>query len=513
MNHAQFHEPVPLTGHGGRSLLSLFSAGDRLTFALVGIIAVLYFFGLTQGHVFAEDDFAAYVMHAANLVEGRPYTQIHYLTNPGAPWISPANGYPPAYPLLLAPVYWRWGMNLRLMKAVTVATFAIFLTIFALWVQPLVSARQRIAAVALVGLSPAFWTYRDLISSEFPYLMISFLALLAIRQANSDRKQDGWRPGWAVVIALLMYAAYATRTIGIALPIAFAIAELQVRRRLSRFALLTISILGGCVLLQAALLTSPTGYVSVAHITLGSVARNAWFYTKSLTYAWQNGFSKLVQVVLAFFLTGFAGLAFARRIRRGASVDDCYLLAYLAILFAWGAQIGIRGLLPILPVYLTYTLLGMSDVCARLGNRTKLSLLAVTVACILVTYAGSLRQRSWQDSMANVQDASAQELFSFIRAQTTPTDLLVFSKPRSISLFTGRPTTSLGSDESASGSADFLKRTGARFLIQTAWNPPAYGRLLASAPETLTEVFRNRDFQVFRIGPANMDQSAHAGIR
>jgi hypothetical protein len=402
-------------------------------------------------------------------------------------------------------------MNLRLMKVVTVGTFAIFLTIFALWVRPLVSARQRIAAVVLVGLSPAFWTYRDLISSEFPYLMISFLALLAIRQANSDRKQDEWRPGWAVVISLLMYAAYATRTIGIALPIAFAIAELQVRRRLSRFALLTISILGGCILLQAALLTSPTGYVSVAHITLGSVARNAWFYTKSLTYTWQNGFSKLAQVVLAFFLTGFAGSAFARHIRRGASVDDWYLLAYLAILFAWGAQIGIRGLLPILPLYLTYVLLGISNVCGRLENRTKLSFLLVTAACLLVTYAGSLRLRPWQDSMANVQDASAQELFSFVRAQTTSTDLVVFSKPRSISLFTGRPTTSLGPDESAKDSADFLKRTGAKFLIQTAWNPPAYGRLLASEPGALTEVFRNRDFQVFRTGPAGTDQSARAG--
>jgi len=94
-----------VTCHGGRSLLALPSSADRLAWTLVGIIAVLYFFGLTPGHVFAQDDFAAYVMHAANLVEGRAYTQIHYLTNPEAPWISPSNGYPPAYPLLLAPVY------------------------------------------------------------------------------------------------------------------------------------------------------------------------------------------------------------------------------------------------------------------------------------------------------------------------------------------------------------------------------------------------------------------------
>lgn len=484
-----------------------------VTWVLVAVISACYFVGITPGHIFAQDDFAAYVMHAANLVEQRPYTQIHYLTNPEAPWISPASGYPPAYPLLLASVYWRWGMNLRLMKFVTVSTFAIFLGVFARWVRPLVSPRQRIAAIALVGLSPAFWSYRDLISSEFPYLMISFLVLLAIRRANADRSDEEWRAGWAVLAAILMYGAYATRTIGIALPMAFAIAELQARRRLGRFALLTLSLVAACILIQAALLTSPTGYVSVAHVTMRSAVSNVWFYTKSLTYAWQNGFTKPPQVALAFFLTSLAAWAFARRIRRSASVDDWYLLVYLAILLAWGAQIGIRGLLPVLPIYLTDVLLGMSDLCAQLGNRTKLAFLTVTTACILLTYAGSLRQRPWQDSMPNVQDASAQELFSFVRSHTAPADILVFSKPRSISLFTGRRTTSLGPDESANHSAEFLKESGAKFLIQTSWNPPAYGRLLAAEPEGLTEVFRNRDFQVFQVGPPDAEQTTRAGIR
>jgi hypothetical protein len=501
-----------VAGHGGQSLLSLPSAADRLTWALVGIIVVLYFFGLTPGHVFAQDDFAAYVMHAANLVERRPYTEIHYLINPEAPWISPANGYPPAYPLLLAPVYWRWGINLRLMKAVTVATFAIFLAIFAQWVRPLVSARQRIAAVTLVGLSPAFWSYRDLISSEFPYLMISFLALLAIRRANSDRKQDGWRPGWAVVVALLMYTAYATRTIGIALPIAFTLAELR-RRSLGRFVLLVLCLFGGIVLAQAAAFVSFRGYVSIAHFSARSAIGNVWFYARSLTYAWKNGFSKPAQVVLALLMTGIAGFAFARRVGRQALTDECYLLVYSAILLAWGGQIGIRGLLPIIPIYLTYVVAGMAAVAARVQKWTARIIVAPVAACLLVTYVGSLRQRPWQDSMVNVQDASAQELFSFVRAQTAPTDLLVFSKPRSISLFTGRPTTSLGPEESADNSAEFLKHSGAKFLIQTSWNPPAYARLLASEPSAMTEVFRNRDFRVFQIGPAETDKTARAGIR
>jgi hypothetical protein len=140
-----------------------------LTWAVVAAISSLYFFGLTPGHFFVQDDFAAYVMHAANLVDGRPDTAIEYVPNPQAPWVSPANGYPPVYPLLLAPVYRLRGLDLGAMKAVSVFTFVMFLVVFAAWSNPVLSPHMRTVAVALVGLSPAFWSYRDLIASEFPY--------------------------------------------------------------------------------------------------------------------------------------------------------------------------------------------------------------------------------------------------------------------------------------------------------------------------------------------------------
>lgn len=95
----------PTLGAASRHTCSLVGL---VTWVLVAVISAYYFVGITPGHIFAQDDFAAYVMHAANQVEQRPYTQIHYLTNPEAPWISPASGFPPAYPLLLASVYWRW---------------------------------------------------------------------------------------------------------------------------------------------------------------------------------------------------------------------------------------------------------------------------------------------------------------------------------------------------------------------------------------------------------------------
>ena len=485
---------------------------DWLTWIFVALISTSYFIGLTPGHIIAQDDFAAYVMHAANLVEGRTYAQIRYVANPAAPWIGPANGYPPAYPLLLAPVYWQRGLDLRAMKIVTVFTFAIFLAAYAKWIQPQVPPSTRVVAVLVVGLNPALWTYRDFISSEFPYLMFSFLALLAIQRANTKSK-DFWNPGWAVLVAVLMYAAYATRTIGIALPIALVCAELGRQERRTRFLLLTLALLAAFIAIQAAVITSPAGYVSVMHISAASVLTNFWSYAKSLTFAWHNGYSKSAQIALGIVGTALAAIALVRRNRRGASLEASYLLAYLAILTAWGTQIGIRGLLPILPIYLTYVLLGLSDAAASSSRQAARAFLTGAALCITCSYVSGLWHRFPQASVVNVNDASTQELFSFLRAQTAPSDLLVFSKPRTLSLFTGRTTTSLGPDEAPPDSVQFLQRTGVRFLVQVPWNPPAYQQVIAQQGAAMTEVFRNRDFQVLRLQFEDDGQTQHVASR
>ena len=492
-------------------LRELFTASftDRLTWVLVAVIAASYFYGLTPGHVFVQDDFAGYVMQAENLVEGHRYTDIRYVPNPLAPWVSSANGYPPVYPLLLAVVY-RWrGLDFLAMKAITVATFVVFLVGFAAWVRPLVSARLRVLVVILVGLSPVFWNYRDLVSSEFPYMMMSFLALLAMQRTPAVGDDRKWHVGWALLMAALLYASYGTRTVGIALPMALVLSSLTAGKWRSRSLALVLGLLGSFMILQAMLLTSPRGYAGSVHISARSILASVWFYVKSLTYAWQNGVSKPAQVVLAFVLTVFAAIAFGRQARQKPSVHLWYLLVYLGILAAWGGPMGIRGLMPVLPIYLMYVVLGISDVVRRCKSRAAgYAVIAVLTIAVGFTYVGALRVPSWQTSLTNVRDESAQELFSFLHAQTKPSDLLVFSKPRTIALFTGRRTASLGAEEAPSDSAEFLRRSGARFLIHTTWNPTSYSQLLASHPELVTEVFRNRDFQVFRLQLGDRQQTA-----
>ena len=60
-------------------------------------------------------DYAQYVMHASNLVEGRPFEVTGYIYNPAYPSLAP-RAYPPGYPVLLAPVYAFSGTNIVPMR-------------------------------------------------------------------------------------------------------------------------------------------------------------------------------------------------------------------------------------------------------------------------------------------------------------------------------------------------------------------------------------------------------------
>ena len=144
-------------------------------------------------------------------------------------------------------------------------------------------------------------------------------------------------------------ACYGTRTIGIALSGALIGAELVRHRKPARYQVLVLGVVAGQVILQSLLLTSPKGYMEAAHFSARSLRENVESYGKSLSHAWENGLSKGAQGGLTVMLSGFAALAFWRRIRQG-SIEAFYLVIYLTILLAWGAQVGIRGLLPVLPI-------------------------------------------------------------------------------------------------------------------------------------------------------------------
>lgn len=469
---------------------------------MILVITAIYAATVTPGHAFMPDDFAAYVMHAANLVEGRPYTDIHYIFNPDAISLAPVHGYPPIYPLILAPVYKICGLNLRAMKIITALCFGIFMGAFSLLFEDSVPQWAVSALILVLGLNIAFWEQRDYLMSEFPYLMFSFCALLTAQKVYKTLDSRSWRFSAALVLSLLLYATYGTRTIGVVMLPALVVADVCKFRRPSRFLIVVVVLTVGFILLQNVFIVSPKEYMNAVNLSAGSMWQHMVFYGKTLSYVWRNGTSKVFQIGFALLFTTFAGMAFIIRLWTRRSIVEFYLLGYLAVMIAWISEIGMRGLLPILPLYFAFGLQAFISLTARLDRVRRIALAALLFAFIGMTYLGAFQWSVRQEHLLDVRDPEAQELFAYLKENTKPTDLLVFQKPRTLALFTDRYTTMLAPDEAPAQSRRFFLSTHAQFLIQNDSMGYPIKELIANKSLSALPIFHNTAFQVYLIETA-----------
>jgi hypothetical protein len=468
-------------------------------YAVIVIIGICYLASLSPGHDFGNDDFAGYVMHAENLANARPYASVHYVPNPEAAWVAPVNGYPPVFPAILAPVYRVWGLNLRAFKIVTTLCFVGFLFVFVEFIGSKLTLVASLCLLLIVSFNPVFWMQREYILSEFPFLMFSFGALLVAQNAYAGLASSELKMGSASLLAVLLTCAYGTRTIGIVLVPALVIADVSKFRRPSRFVMTVTALTGTFILLQSVWITWPKGYIHAVQFSGRMLLVNAIYYGKTLSYAWQNGYSKKIQICIALAFTVLAVVRFARSLWKEKSITEFYLLGYLAVLIAWSAEIGLRGLLPILPLYFAYGIRELDEISragARLIRPLAMALLVVVTAA---TYAEEFTLQARETPEPNVRDVTAQELFAFLREHTPPSEVLVFPKPRSLALFTDRDVASLALDESSEDSANFMKSIHATILVTPNWSPPAWQSLLEANSGRATPIFRNSDYRVFRI--------------
>jgi hypothetical protein len=488
-------EPARATTHVA------FASRRLVVAAIIAVVTVWYVVTLKPGHVFVNDDFAAYVMHAKNLVEGHPYSDIRYIPNPDAMWLSPANGYPPVYPMILGPVYRLFGLNLHAFKIATVFCFVGFLGVYIELTSNALGRSGGAAALLLLSFNPVFWDQRDFILSEFPYLLFSFAALLAIDRIYSGHQLDRFEIGRAVLVSALIYCAYGTRTIGIVLVVALIAADLARFRRPSRFLFCVLALTGVFVAVQTLLLTSPKGYVSAFHFSVHTVAANTIYYGKTLSYVWANGFSKEAQIVFAVVFTAAAAWGFAKSLWRERGVKEFYLLFYVVVLLAWNAEIGLRGLLPILPLYFLYGLREGIEFVGSARLPVRVIAFGALIAFAAVSYAGRIRYERSMPAEPNVVDAGAAEMFAFAREHTSTEDVLVFPKARTLALFADRRVAALSPEQNEAQSLAFLRAIHATVVIDPEWSAVRLGDEMKTIGAR--EVFRAGEYHVYRLNLAS----------
>ena len=468
----------------------------------LGLVAIALLYGLTlrEGHAWGGDN-AMYALHARNIAAGLDYADTGYVHNEASGRLP--KSYPPIFPLLLAPWVSVFGIAWTPLKGVTLACFVAALGL-------LVSAERRdssrvesAALLALVGLNPILWDFKDSVLSEFPFLMFLCASLWVAQRARISAETNPRANGWGIALGLCIYLAYGTRSVGILLLPALVAADFFVDGRLGRRTALAALVFAPLAIVQNTLLHSEAGHLvyKLANLQPSLPLENLLVrYPRLFHDFWRSAepvefLGVGLAIVAALILV--AGLVERGR-RRELDLLDWYVLGslgfYLAIRLT-DMTPPQRYWIPLFPLFVVQILRAIRGLerSPSAWGRPRLipGLMGGFVAMALLAYASQISGLERGAIARGITGTDARELYEFIRTRTDPDDTLIFFEPRVLTLYTGRKASELRVGGDRNEWMRYANSIDARYWVRPGGLPESYRN-------SLSMVFSNDTFSVFR---------------
>lgn len=460
------------------------------------------------------DDFAQYISQAANLVQGRSMLDTGYIYNPYVPVVGP-RAYPPGFPLMLAPIYALFGLNIAAFQVFILISHVVSLIIIYLLYRRRVSNLTSLVLLAMMALSPYFIAYKRAVMSDTPFMLLCLSFLLWV-----DMVYERPRLTWSTVggAALLAFASYLVRTVGFVLILALWIQDLFRCRRLTRFTVATTAFTVVLVVLSKLVFGGgEESYLDqFANYNLQLIVSNFdTYWIQSIRAFWAGPSlaigSNLLLPILWLAAIPLIIYGFFRSCARRFSLLEAFFILYILVILVWPSVQELRFLYPILPLLLLYAGIGFEGVFVlidrRLARRAAVGLAAVSILVIGTVYAvrtsDVIAEQGLESSGPYTQ--TAQDMFTFIKAHTELEDVFVFYKPRALALYTDRSASTFPYNQTPQMASAYMKEINARYAIvqkpadlhgETNAGLNQYISVHSSAFE---EVFSNPDFTIYRV--------------
>jgi hypothetical protein len=469
------------------------------------LIGIFFLSTIREGHDWG-DDFSMYIRHAQNLARGESYADTGYIYNPQNPVVGP-RVYPPGFPVVLAPVVGIFGLDLRPMKILVLGFFVGSLMVMVRLFRTVLPPPWLTALVLIVGLNPFFWELKDHVLSDIPFLFFCLLSLYLFTQADAPDASRGRRATLAVLSGVAAYAAYATRSLAFTLIPCFIAHDLFRHRKIGANATLATAVAVALAGVQHVFWVHDASYFDLLSNPLAAARQNVFAYLQALADLWENGYSSSARKIAFLAATALAAVGYVKSFRAGPSVLHLFPPLYLAPVILWPSYQGMRFLIPIVPFYFCYCLIGVHRMDAAAARRwdARNAVFVVFLAAVLASYAGRYSTLPFGPLAEGIAKQESRELFEFVTAATAPDDVLVFSRPRALALMTGRRVSGGYSPVDPCRLWQYMREIGASYVITGPAQDPFNGdavylrQFVARFGDDLRRVMANRDLAVYRI--------------
>jgi hypothetical protein len=511
---------------------------------IIALAVIFYLLTIRPGHDWGGD-FGLYIAHAKNIATGHAYSDTGFVYNPYEPFLSPRS-YPPVFPVVLAPVYAAFGLNLYAMKVADILVFGVFLLLFYRYTEKRIdSMSARLVLLAMVAFSPWFWDAKDSILPDYVFLLVLFAIFHYVDRSFDANSSGSSTLLIGIMTGVLLYLAYATRSVALIMAPTVFLLDLLRLRTVRRSTLLAIVVFACAYLAQFAWLHNDTSYLDSirsvadeAQVTLQSGTGSApaapeagtracgklcalareladripgktMFYAQEVDSYWENGRSLLLSRVLSLCVGVLALTGFIRQLRRSLSLGDLFCLCYVTVLLVVPFMQS-RYLLPLVPLYLLYAVSGVEAVTSgslfssavRTGARGLV--MAVFAVVVALSHAGKYSTYDTRDMQHGVESSDSRELFEYLKHDTPRDSLLVFYRPRPLALFSERKAVKYHWELDPGRLWNYLTGIGATHMIVPKFIPVSrhdrhYMNMIEHYRDHLDVVFENRDYRVYRV--------------
>jgi hypothetical protein len=419
---------------------------------IIGISGLLLIGSLTKGHDWGGD-FAGYIMQAASLANGSPGEFIEanrFAVEQSSITIGPV-AYPWGYPLLLAPFYAEFGLDMIALKMAGVISYLLLLILLWRGFGRIHAPLWLLCLVALFAFNPTMLTFSDNILSDLPFLLFSTLGVVLIGVVIVDRRRIV-SPLWdSVLLGAVITAAFFIRTNGLLLIAPLVIAQLvsAVRRKggerrtfvfLVPYAVFVLA----AVVWELALPKGGASHLSLLKDVSGqSILSNINYYLRKPA-AFFSGVPEYRIVYVVSLPIAIAGAV--RRIRSDYTVV-VYVAATVMLYVIWPYHQGLRFVFPVLPFYISFMISGLEmlqggRITKKMSPRKLVCYIPVIIIIFMLSfdsarsaYANIKRDR---ETPTGPYTKTAEDMFSFIRENTNNQSTIIFFKPRVMRMMTGR---------------------------------------------------------------------------
>lgn len=500
--------------------------------ALLATVATTHFLALDSGHRW-WGDFSLYMTHAKNIVESQPYAATNIIVNPDVAGFSPPS-YPPVYPLLLAPLYKYFGLDLFPPKVLNLAFFIVSLFIFYWYFAGKLSSWVSATGVtAALAFSPWFWELKNIINSDLPFVFFLLTTLIVADRFSALPRQSRYYWLTAFALGVLTYLSYGTRSLGLLLIPALVLHDLLTKRTIRPGTLLAIAVFALLHQLQSHLLdinvdssyvsdavtmsTDDSGSASTSTIEIivgvvsgfaENIRPNLTLYAGVLLNHWWNNISSAFMIFMTITTGLLALTGFTRSCFKNISVTTVYFVIYICALIVVPVNQDYRYMLPVLPFYLVYIFIGAEYLADQLTtSRIFRQIPLVVIVLIGLTYTGKYFFSEEAPVYESITDAEAIELYDYIRNNTPVDSHIKFAEPRILALFTDRNSSVYNFNyESLNEIWAEFRRAGATHLLvynkNVEWAEFANNRRLTHKFEKyLQPVFTSGHFALYTIKP------------